>query len=124
MITSPYAALLELVEEAGEGAPALAMPFGDVVLGRPGFVHGGALGGMMEMAAIAALRHALADDAVVLKPVNMSIDYMRGGRDRTTRATGVVRRLGRRIANVDVTAWQDDPSSPIALSRHSFMLRR
>lgn len=124
----PYAALLGLVVEAGDDipglAPVLAMPFADVVLGRPGFLHGGAIGGLLEMAAIAALRHALGDDAVAIKPVNLSVDYMRGGRDATTRAQGVVRRLGRRIANIDTAAWQDDRAAPIATSRHIFLLKR
>ncbi len=120
----PYAALLGLTLEPGDGAPVLVMPFADVVLGRPGFLHGGAIGGLLEMAAIVALRHALADDTVAIKPVNLSIDYMRGGRDRTTRAQGIVRRLGKRIANIDTSAWQDDPGAPIATSRHIFLLRR
>ena len=124
----PYAALLGLSVEAradsGDGAPVLVMPFGDAVLGRPGFLHGGAIGGLLEMAAIVALRHALGDDSVTIKPVNLSIDYMRGGRDRTTRAQGIVRRLGKRIANIDTLAWQDDRDAPIATSRHIFLLRR
>lgn len=125
MSLPPYAKLLGLSLEAAEiGAPIVAMSFCDALVGRPGFVHGGALGGVMEIAAIVALRDALADDAVVIKPVNLSVDYMRGARDKPTRAQGIVRRLGTRIANVDTIAWQDDPASPIAISRHSFLLRR
>ena len=120
----PYAELLGLTVEQGDGAPILLMPFGDRVLGRPGFLHGGAIGGLLEMAAIVALRHALADDGVAIKPMNLSIDYMRGGRELTTRAQGVVRRLGKRIANVETSAWQDDREAPIATSRHIFLLKR
>ena len=121
----PYAELLGLVAEtADDGAPVLMMPFTDVVLGRPGFLHGGAMGGLMEMAAILALRQALDEDAVVVKPVNLTIDYMRGGRDLETRARGDVRRLGKRIANVDAVCWQDDPGRPIAVARLTFLLRR
>ena len=112
----PYAELLGLVAETDDnGAPVLLMPFSSAVLGRPGFLHGGAMGGLMEMAAILALRHALGDDGVGIKPVNLTVDYMRGGRELETRARGQVRRLGSRVANVDALCWQDDPARPISV---------
>lgn len=122
----PYAALLGLgIAELRDGVPLLQMPFGVAVLGRPGFVHGGAIGGLLEMAAFAALRTALGEAAdVEVKPVNISVDYLRGGREKTTYALGHVSRLGRRIANVDVSAWQDDPAAPIATARMTMLLRR
>ena len=125
MALPPYAMLLGLVvEHADDGSPGLMMPFSGAVLGRPGFLHGGAVGGLMEMAAILALRHALGDDGVGIKPVNLTVDYMRGGREQETRARGEVRRLGTRIANVDAHCWQDDPARPIAAARLTFLLRR
>ncbi|UIJ45624.1 PaaI family thioesterase [Sphingomonas cannabina] len=121
----PYADLLGLSIEAGEGSPVLVMPFDEVRLsGRPGFLHGGAIGGLLEMAAIVALHHALGDDGTRIKPVNLTVDYMRGGRAKATRAQGIIRRLGTRIANVDATAWQDDPDKPIAAARQTFLLVR
>ena len=125
MTLPPYADLLGLTfERDGDGAPRLAMPFGAAVRGRPGFVHGGALGGLLEMAAIVALRDMLGDHAVGAKPVNLTVDYMRGGRERITYAAAAVRRLGTRIANVDAHAWQDDPDRPITAARLTFLLRR
>lgn len=121
----PYAALLGVtIAEADGDAPVLTMPFGPRTVGRPGFVHGGALGGLLELAAIAALRGELAGTAATIKPVNLSVDYMRGGRDRDTHAQATIRRLGRRIANVDVLAWQDERARPIASARLTFLLRR
>jgi uncharacterized protein (TIGR00369 family) len=120
----PYAVLLGLTVREGEGAPFLTMPFGGAVIGRPGFVHGGAIAGLVEMAAIAALYHAIGDEAVRIKPINLTIDYMRGGRDRDTVAQGHVARLGTRIANVDAIAWQEDRDRPIAAARINFLLRR
>ncbi|HWK35826.1 PaaI family thioesterase [Sphingomonas sp.] len=121
----PYAELLGLAIEEGDGAPVLLMPFDMArVGGRPGFLHGGAIGGLLEMAAIVALRHALDGAAARIKPVNLSVDFMRGGRDKPTRAQGLVRRLGNRVANVDAIAWQDDPASPIASGRQTFLLVR
>jgi uncharacterized protein (TIGR00369 family) len=125
MSLPPYAKLLGLrIEMETDGAPMLVMPFGDAVTGRPGFVHGGAIGGLIEMAAVAALRHALADETVGIKPVNLTVDYMRGGRDRDTHAAGHVVRLGTRIANVEALAWQDDRNRPIAAARINFLLAR
>ncbi|MEI9852872.1 MAG: PaaI family thioesterase [Sphingomonas sp.] len=121
----PYAELLGLIEEPGAEAPVYAMPFAPGVVGRPGFLHGGALGGLLEMAAIGALMQALAgEDAHRVKPINVTVDYMRGGRDKTTRARGSVTRLGTRIANVEAIAWQDDETRPIAAARMNYLIAR
>ncbi|WP_375404562.1 PaaI family thioesterase [uncultured Sphingomonas sp.] len=121
----PYADLLGIEVERGEGAPVLMMPFADDVVGRPGFLHGGAISGLLEMAAIAALHHALAEEGGGrIKPVNVTVDFMRGGRDKPTRAAGVVTRLGGRVANVEATAWQDDRDRPIASARMNYLLVR
>jgi len=123
----PYAALLGLTveQEADHGSPVLLMPFADDVLGRPGFLHGGAIAGLLEMAAIAALRGALdAEGGGRLKPVNVTVDFMRGGRDHPTRAAGIVTRLGTRVANVRAEAWQEDRARPIAAARMTYLLER
>lgn len=127
----PYARLLGLEEEPqADGAPLLVMPYAEPVIGRPGFLHGGAISGLLEMAAIVALRHALAgegdadDRPTRIKPVNLTVDFMRGGRDKPTRAAGVVTRLGTRVANVEATAWQDTPDKPIASARLNYLLVR
>ena len=82
------------------------------------------LGGMLEMAAWVALRHALGTETATIKPINVTIDYMRGGRERTTWAAGSVTRLGARIANVAATAWQDDRDRPIAAARLIGQMRK
>nr|WP_197978501.1 PaaI family thioesterase [Sphingomonas sp. CFBP 13603] len=122
----PYAEILRVSVEAEDGAPpVLLMPFADDVLGRPGFLHGGAISGLLEMAAIAALQHALeAEGGGRIKPVNVTVDFMRGGRDKPTRAAGVVTRLGNRVANVEATAWQDERDKPIAAARMNYLIVR
>lgn len=122
----PYADLLGLNEEPGEGAaPVLVMPWGEAVMGRPGFLHGGAIAGLLEMAAIVALRHALAEEGGGrIKPVNVSLDFMRGGRDKPTRGAGIVTRLGTRVANVEASAWQDASDKPIARARMNYLIVR
>lgn len=120
----PYAQLLGLEVEPGETAPTLVMPFAIDVVGRPGFLHGGAIGGLLEMAAVGALKQALAAEGVRVKPINITVDYMRGGRDKPTRARGTVTRLGTRVANVEAVAWQDEPDRPIAAARMNYLIVR
>ena len=100
MTLPPYADLLGLTAATdADGLPILTMPFAQDVVGRPGFLHGGAIGGLMEMAAIVALRHALEEAEARIKPVNLTVDFMRGGRALETHARGIIQRLGNRIAN-------------------------
>jgi uncharacterized protein (TIGR00369 family) len=121
----PYAGLLGLIEEPGDEAPVYVMAFGGDVIGRPGFLHGGAIGGLLEMAAVGALKQALAlDGGARIKPINLTVDYMRGGREKPTRARGTVTRLGNRVANVEAVAWQDEPDRPIAAARMNYLIVR
>lgn len=122
----PYAAILRAeVEYAEDGTPVLLMPFHEGVIGRPGFLQGGAISGLLEVAAIAALHHALAEEGGGrIKPINVTIDFMRGGRDHPTRAAGTITRLGNRVANVEAFAWQDDRAKPISAARMNYLIER
>nr|WP_295670111.1 PaaI family thioesterase [Sphingomonas sp.] len=122
----PYAETLGLsIDPDDTEGCTLIMPYADGVLGRPGFLHGGAISGLMEMAAIVALQRALADEGGGrIKPINVTVDFMRGGRDKLTYSKGMVTRLGKRVANVEATAWQDDPAKPIAAARMNYLVVR
>lgn len=121
----PYAQLLRLsVVDRDDDELRLVMPFHDDVVGRPGFLHGGAIAGLLEFAAFMTLARAIGDPAVVMKPITVTVDYMRGGTPLDTFATAEVQRLGKRIANVEATAWQTERSSPIASARLNFLLDR
>jgi uncharacterized protein (TIGR00369 family) len=120
----PYAQLLQLRIEDGDHGPMIVMPFHDDVVGRPGYLHGGAIAGLLEFAAFTTLARALHEDTVVMKPITVTVDYMRGGEDRDTFASATVERLGARIANVEAFAWQKDRASPIASGRLNFLLDR
>ena len=126
MTLPPYADILGLsVETDADGAPRLVMPFSNEVVGRPGFLHGGAIGGLLEMAAIVALMHALeAEGGGRIKPINVTVDYMRGGREKPTFAQGTITRLGTRVANVEAVAWQDARERPIAAARMNYLIVR
>ena len=100
------------------------MPFEEDVVGRPGFLHGGAIAGLLEFAAFTTLGRELGDEKVAMKPITVTVDYMRGGTDRDTFASATVERLGARIANVEAFAWQKERSTPIAAARINFLLDR
>jgi uncharacterized protein (TIGR00369 family) len=120
----PYAELLKLRLEERDGTPLWVMPFHDDVVGRPGFLHGGAIAGLLEVASFAALQRALGEHVVEMKPITVTVDYMRAGNPVDTFAAGVVERLGSRIANVEAYAWQTERSAPIASARLNFLLKR
>lgn len=120
----PYARLLQLRLDDSGDAPRFVMPFHDDVVGRPGFLHGGAIAGLLEFAAFNALRRAIGDEAVVMKPITVTVDYLRGGVQRETFAEAIIERLGNRIANVESFAWQAERSKPIASARINFLLER
>lgn len=120
----PYAALLGLrAKRDAEGALLWLMPFREEVVGRPGFLHGGAIAGLLEFAALGTLYEAVAEGTSV-KPINVSIDFMRGGTDQDTFAAAMITRLGNRVANVEAHAWQSDRAKPIAAARMNLMVRR
>jgi uncharacterized protein (TIGR00369 family) len=122
----PYAQFLGIgTRRSDEGELQFVMPFGDIVLGRPGYVHGGAIAGLLEFAAFGALYEALgAREGVIVKPVNVTVQYMRGAARHDTIAAATVTRLGNRIANVEAHAWQLDRAKPIAAAQLNVLLRR
>ena len=80
---------------------------------------------MLELAAFVALYDEIGwNGDVQLKPINITVDFRRGGRLIETSALGEVMRLGNRIANVEVTAWQSNSEKPIAIARMNFLLGR
>lgn len=125
MTLPPYAAKLGVTAETTDEGPVVKMRAGDHIGGRPQFIHGGAIAGLLEIAAFAGLAHALGDaNRTRIKPITVTVDFRRGGRLVDTFAIGEVTRLGQRIANVAATAWQDDRAKPIATAQMNFLLDR
>lgn len=121
---SPYARAMGFGSERDDdGRLVLTMDYAFDKMGRPGFLHGGAIAGMLEAVAYQTVTEAT-DEGTRIKPVNVTVNYLRGGRDHVTRARATIQRLGRRIANVEVIAWQDDPETPIAIAQMNLMLAR
>jgi len=121
----PYADALGIVLDHDEdGLPVLCVDFSKRIEGRPGYLHGGAMSGLMEMAAVAALRAELErrGERMKLKPVNVQVEFMRGGTEQRTYAMGTVTRAGRRVALLNAECWQDDRKKPIALAQMKVLL--
>lgn len=117
--------LVECADDGADHGPTLALPPGDHLAGRPGMLHGGAIAGLIDMAAQAALGQQLVIEgrAPAFKQIGMTIDYLRGGRQQTCLARGRVTRIGRRVATVIVDAWQGDDRTQIAGARFHMLLR-
>jgi uncharacterized protein (TIGR00369 family) len=104
-----YADLLGVREEDA----LLVLPGAEDVTGRAGFLHGGALAGLLELAA----RRAMGGGGAV---VTASVDYLRPAPTGDALAEGRVVRRGRRFAHVEASAWQDDRDKPVATGRFVF----
>ena len=116
-LLTPYARSLGIdLCEWEDGVPVMQVAFVEAVEGRPEHFHGGATGGLLETAGYAALRAELAKRGrdAVLKPINITVQYLAAGKSQASFAKGRVTKLGRRSANLTVEAWQDDRSRPIA----------
>ena len=121
----PYARLLGLsTARSDDGELLWIMPFADAVIGRPGFLHGGAIAGLLEFAALGTLYDAFGDEQFTVKPINVTVQFMRGGIEHETYASATITRLGSRVANVEAHCWQDDRTRPIASAQMNVMLKR
>lgn len=119
----PYARFLGVRLEETESGLVCVMPFrpdlvGNVVLPA---VHGGVVGAFLELTAMLQLLENSGVERVA-RPINFSIDYLRSAGPRDTRGRAEIVKHGRRIANVRVVAWQDDPGKPVAAGIGNFLL--
>jgi len=122
----PYALVLGMyIDSYEDGVPIITMPFDDVVIGRPGFLHGGAMAGLLEIAAMASLYVDLDErgQEYSVKQINVTVDFMRGGANHLSYAKGTVKRLGRRLANVEAEIWQEDRSRTICTAQMHYLIR-
>lgn len=92
-------------------------------IGNPSLpaIHGGVIGGFLELSAAIEILYVL-DVNAVPKVVDFSLDYLRPGRYKTIYANCTVLRQGKKLVNVSATAWQDDSEKPIATARCHFLL--
>ena len=121
--TIPYARFLGVkIDETSEGS-GLILPFRDELIGnnRLPAIHGGVVGAFLELVAIAHVINS-GDSDRLPKPINFSLDYLRSAKPMDVHAKAETVKHGRRIANVRVTAWQNEPERPIAAGIANFLL--
>ncbi len=119
----PYMRFLGMTADLAGDEMTASLPFSQHLVGNPILpaLHGGVIGAFMEMTALCQL--------TLIEPlrrqprtIDVTIEYLRSGRPLATYARADVRKVGRRIANVHVEAWQEARSQPIAALRGHFML--
>ncbi len=119
----PYMSYLGLRVAHGDNDLVCTMPFAEHLIGNPGLpaLHGGTIGALLESTAALTLL-ARAEELILPKTINLTIDYLLSGRAQDTYAAGTITRLGRRVANVSVTAWQTSREQPIASANVHFLM--
>ena len=123
LTASPYARFLGVRGERVDGRLECVLPFREEIVGNAALpaVHGGVLGAFLELTALLRLIDESGTTRVP-KPITFSVDYLRSAGPSTTRARAEIFKLGRRIANVHVVAWQDDPTRPVAAGNGKFLV--
>lgn len=119
----PYVRFLGMrAELAGDEMTAI-LPFSEHLIGNVMLpaLHGGVIGAFLEMTALAQLS-VVQGTSQVHKTIDVTIEYLRPGRPVTTYARADLRKVGRRIANIHVEAWQEARSKPIAALQGHFLL--
>ena len=123
MAAIPYARFLGMTAELAGDEMTAALPFSAHLVGNRSLpaLHGGVIGAFMELTALAQLsiREPMRRQ---LRTIDVTIEYLRPARALTTYARADVRKVGRRIANIHVDAWQEERASPVASLRGHFML--
>lgn len=119
----PYAGFLGIQVRAQGDELTFILPSNPGNIGNPTLpaLHGGAVAGFMEQAAIIVILLEMGEPRVP-KTIDFTIDYLRAGLFRDTFAECRITRLGRRIANVHISAWQKRREEPITIARAHFLL--
>ena len=119
----PYASFLGVRAELRGDELTLILPYSNHLVGNPLLpaLHGGVVGALMELTAITQLAIASRSETFA-KTIDIGVDYLRSGKPLDTYARARVVKIGRRIANVQAEAWQNERSQPIAAMHGHFLV--
>jgi uncharacterized protein (TIGR00369 family) len=119
----PFARFLGLRIDVKGDEFVCIMPFSPKLIGNPILpaLHGGATGGFMECAGIFYLLWHV-ESIAVPKTIDFNVDYLRSGKSRDTFANVYMVKLGQRVVNIRVEAWQSSPDKQIAVGHGNFLL--
>jgi len=119
----PYARFLGLDLDLAGDELRCRLDYSDAAIGNPLLpaLHGGVICALLETSALLQIAHEV--ELVALpKTITMTVSYLRSGRPQDTYAAARLTRQGRRVTSVQVEAWQDDRSAPIALASGQFLI--
>ena len=119
---APYVRFLGMRAELSGDEMTAILPFQPHLVGNTLIpaLHGGVIGGFLEATALAQLW--VTQGSRLAKTIDVTIEYLRPGRAMTTYARADLRKVGRRVANVHVEAWQEARDHPVAALRGHFLL--
>lgn len=119
----PYASFLGVRAELRGDELTLILPYSEHLVGNPLLpaLHGGVVGALMELTAITQLAITSKSEKFA-KTIDVGVDYLRSGKPIDTYARARVVKIGRRIANVQAEAWQNERSQPIAAMHGHFLV--
>lgn len=119
----PYASFLGVRAELKGDELTLILPYSEHLVGNPLLpaLHGGVVGALMELTAITQLAIASKSEKFA-KTIDIGVDYLRSGKPMDTYARARVVKIGRRIANVQAEAWQNERGQPIAAMHGHFLV--
>lgn len=111
----PYFRFLRLGVEVADGRLRGVMRPEPHHVGNPTLpaLHGGTLGALLEATAQLELLYR-AQTVVMPKTITLTVDYLRSGKVQDVWAEAVIRKQGRRVTTVAVSAWQESADTPIA----------
>jgi uncharacterized protein (TIGR00369 family) len=118
----PYARFLGLRATLSGQTLRAILPFQANLVGNQGLpaLHGGVVGAVLEMAALLQVLHV--SKGPFPKTIDFTVDYLRAARAEPLFAEADVQRLGRRVVNVRMRAFQGDREQPVALGRGNFLV--
>ena len=97
-----------------------SMPFHTRLLGRTGFLHGGAIAGFLALVCDRkAEQEGDGHDAAT-----STMNFLRGGRERDTFARALVRAQTARLLVIEASTWQESPDKPIATMSRTYLRRQ
>lgn len=119
----PYAGFLGMKSELKGDELTLVLPFAQHLIGNPMVprMHGGVIGAFMEITALMQLA-VTSKSPRYAKTIDIGIDYLRPGKAIDSFARARVVKIGKRVANVQVEAWQGARAEPIAALHGHFLL--
>ncbi len=102
---------------------AYHLTFDEVHIGNPAIraLHGGAIAAFLEFAAQCELIQKL-DRPIAIKTINADFNYLASSRAQDMDGNAVVTKLGRRIAFVEATGWQQSHDRPVAKAMFRFRI--